>query len=161
MGNSLGMTRPTIKYGYVFGPRILVPDVPVGAGVVFTDTGGKFVWFDTSRRIEIAGSGLNPDSTTLIYGWVEWGAFTASSTEGKDKVSVDISPFSVYYIPADDTVAKTMIGAVCDLITGSDIQKADVGEKNEKYLIVVDVDVVNQGIYVRMNDAVTYKSDIV
>ncbi|MDD5323682.1 MAG: hypothetical protein PHD43_24395, partial [Methylococcales bacterium] len=102
MANSLGMTISRIKWGYSGkGTRTLSSPLPVGASEVFKDAGGHFVWFDTSRRIEVAGSGNNPDAGAYILGWAECGEFTASSTEGGDTIPVDTSTESQYWMPAD------------------------------------------------------------
>jgi len=154
--NKIGMTQKTIKFEYVYGDRHIVGPVPVGASEVFKNTGGKFCWFDTSRRLEVAGSGNNPDSGAFIYGWALAPAFTASSTEGGTSLQVDVSTNSVYRMPADAAVLATMRGKSCDLVTTSNVQYADVGEANEKYLIIEDVDITNQWVYVRMNPAAIY-----
>jgi len=156
MGNLIGMTRGTIKYGYAFGPRVLVGPCAIGASEVFLDTGGKFVKFDNDRQIEVA---LAAD--TALFGWAECGKFTASSTEGKDKVMVDISCESVYYIPADEAVTIALRGRTCDLIVDTNRQRADVGEGTEDVILIVDVDVANQALYVRMNYATQYQAGIV
>jgi hypothetical protein len=154
--NKIAMTQKVAKFDYVFGSRLITGPVPVGASTVFKNTGGKFCWFDTSRRLEIAGSGNNPDAGAFIFGWALTGAYTSSSTEGGDSVQVDVSTNSVYRMPADAAVLATMRGKSCDLVTTSDIQYADIGEANEKYLIIVDVDIKNQWVYVRMNPAAIY-----
>jgi hypothetical protein len=156
MANKIGAKNPMIKHGYQYGNRQLVGPVDVGASEVFSNQGGHFVWFDTSRRIEVAGSGNNPDSGAFIFGWAECGAFTASSTEGGSNLMVDVSFSSVYCIPADAAVLATMRGKKCDLVTTSNIQYADVGEANEGYLIIVDVDITNQLVYVHMNPVTVY-----
>jgi len=158
--NKVAMANKTAKFDYVFGSRLIIGPVPIGASEVFKNTGGKFVWFDTSRRIEVAGSGNNPDSGAYIFGWALAPAYTASSTEGGDSCMVDVSTNSVYRIPADAAVLATMRGKVCDLVTTSNVQYADVGEANEDYLIIVDVDIKNQWVYVRMNPAHIYVTDI-
>lgn len=161
MSNEVGLVSSKMKYGYEgFGSRLLVGPVPVGASEAFKNSGGKFVWFDTSRRIEVAGSGNNPDSGAFILGWAECGEFTASSTEGKTKLMVDVSTNSVYRIPADAAVTAAMRGKSCDLVTASDIQKADVGEANEKYLLIRDIDIANQEVLVSINPAAHYRTAI-
>jgi len=161
MANDAGFTHPELKHGYQYGPRLMTGPVPVGASEVFSNQGGHFVWFDTSRRIEIAGSGTNPDSGAYIFGWAECGGgITASSTEGATKLVVDVSPYSVYCIPADAAVLATMRGKVCDLVVTSNVQYADVGEANEDYLVICDVDITNQLVYVRMNPAAIYLTNI-
>ena len=161
MNNLIGNTYGTIKFDYVYGARQIVKAVPVGASEVFKNGGGKFVWFDTSRRIEVAGSGTNPDVGAFIAGWAITGDITASSTEGSTRLDIDVSTHSVYRIPADAAVLETMLLKSCDLITTSNIQKADVGEANEKYLIIVDVDVANQCVLVHMNPATVYVTAII
>ena len=160
MANKIGMIQKVIKFDYVYGDRHIVGPVPVGASEVFKNTGGKFVWLDTSRRIEVAGSGNNPDAGAFIFGWALAGAFTASSTEGGTNLQVDVSTNSVYRIPADAAVLATMRGKSCDLIVDTNRQRADVGEANEKYLIIEDVDITNQWVYVRMNPAAIYVTAI-
>lgn len=161
MANSIGMTSPRVKHGYVYGPRLIVGPVPVGASEVFSNQGGHFCWLDTSRRIEIAGSGNNPDAGAYIAGWAECGAFTASSIEGGSSLPLDVSCFSVYAVLADDTLTAAMRLKVCDLITASNIQKIDVGEANEDYMVIVDVDIANTIAYVRINETAQYKTNIV
>ena len=156
MGNLIGMTRGTIKYGYAFGPRVLVGPCAIGASEVFLDTGGKFVKFDNDRQIEVADSG-----DAALFGWAECGKFTASSTEGKDKVMVDISCESVYYIPADEAVTIALRGKTCDFVLDSNRQRADVGVGTTNVILIVDVDIANQALYVRMNYATQYQAGIV
>ena len=154
--NPNGATLKTLKFGYKWGDRSLISFVPVGASEVFTNTGGKFCWFDTSRRLEVAGDGNNPDSGAFIAGWVEEGAFTASSTEGATKVTLDVSCQSVYRIPANAAVTAAYRLKSCDLVTTSNVQYANVSTATEKYLIIVDVDIANQCVYVHMNPAAVY-----
>ena len=155
MGNLIGMTRGTIKYGYAFGPRVLVGPCAIGASEVFKDTGGKFVKFDNDRQIEVA---LAAD--TALFGWAECGKFTASSTEGKDKVMVDISCESVYYIPADEAVTIALRGKTCDFVLDSNRQRADVGVGTTNVILIVDVDIANQAVYVQINRAKQYATSV-
>ena len=154
MGNIVGMVRGTIKYGYAFGPRVLVGPCAIGASERFYDTGGHFVKFDGNRYIEVAG-----DTHTALFGWAECGKLTAGA-DGVDEVMVDICCEAVYYIPSNATVDITMRGKKCDLVVDTYRQRANVGEATEGVITIVDVDIANTAVYVRMNYETQYQASI-
>jgi hypothetical protein len=125
----------------------MVGPLPIAASAVFTDTGAKFV--------EVAADPgyANPDVDAAgeILGWMEIGALTASSTKGGSTGQVDISPHSVYYIPANATVDQTMVGKTCDIAITSNVQSANVSGNTNNTLMIVGVDITNQAVFVRMN----------
>jgi len=133
-------------YGHRRGKRNILRGYPVAASQVFTD-GGKFVKLDANERLDVAASG-----DTEVYGWAVCGEFTSNSTAGVDTIEVDVSTDSEYYIPANAVVTRDLVGKTCDLaVDGNNIQSADVGESNEDVLIVTEVDVANQAVFVRLN----------
>lgn len=156
MANRIGLVRGTIKYGYQRGPRTMVGECLIGASETFNNKGGKFVTFDASRRIEVAVAG-----STHLFGWFEGGEFTSSSTEGGSWGMVDVSPWSIYRIPADAAVNITMRGKTCDLIVTNGVQMADVGASLQDVITIVDVDIANQCVYVRINWAKQYNAGVI
>lgn len=133
-----------VKLGYDRGPRVLIQH-PVEASQIFKAKSGCFVKRGSNNYLDIADSG-----DAYLLGWAETGEFTSSSTAGVSVVSLDISPLSCYWIPADAAVTRAIIGKTCDLIISSNIQYADVGESTEDVIIIEDVDISNQLVLVRM-----------
>lgn len=141
-----------VKYGYLRGPRQIIKAWPIAASQVVNDRGGKFVKLDSNDRIDIADSG-----DTQIEGWMETpsgqglrAGFTTSSTAGADSGEVDVSPLSLYRVPADADPANTR-GETADLIITSDVQYIDVGESNEDVVAILDLDTTDDTVDVVMN----------
>jgi len=132
-----------VKYGYLYGPRCLVP-APIGASEVFKFLGGAFVKTDGAGFLDIAGSG-----DTELIGWVDAGEFTAASTDGITELEVDISCDSVYRMPCDAIPALTDKWNTCDLIVASNIQKVDIGESTEDVIQIV-------GMFIGTTAALSY-----
>lgn len=147
MANRAGLTYSTVKYGYVYGPRSMV-EVPLAASQTFTDNGGKFVEVKngTAGYATIVGDGGN-----YIDGWAETGAYTSDATAGQDWVNMDTSCNSVYYMPANTTVTQSMVGTLCDITVTSNVQSAAVDASTDDLLYIVDVDITNQAVYVKIN----------
>lgn len=150
-----------VKYGYLYGPRVIVKAWPIAASQVINDRGGKFVKLDSSDRIDIADSG-----DTQIEGWLEHptgqglrAGFTTSATAGADEGEVDVSELSVYRIIADADPANTR-GESCDLIITSDVQYADIGESNEDVIVILDLDTTDDTVNVRMNSIKMYAAGV-
>lgn len=151
------MSMKEVRYGYLYGPKIFVP-VPMAASQAFKNLSGKFIKLDTNKRGDIADSG-----DIELFGWVEVGEITTSSTAGQDILVANISVDAVYRIPADATVAASLRGETCDLIVASDIQQADIGESTEDVIQIVAVtadDIANQTVQVRLNPRKMYATGV-
>ena len=133
-----------VKYGYLRGPRVFADAWPIAASQAFKNDGGKFVKLATNQ-VDIADSG-----DTELQGWAEVGEYTSSATAGADKADVDVSPLSIYRMPADADPATTVLGDTCDLIITSDIQYADVGESTEDVIKIINHDSTNDTVDVHM-----------
>lgn len=135
-----------VKYGYRSGPQCMVEGA-LGASEVFKFKGGAWMKSDAAGYLDIAGSGDGE-----LIGWFQTGEFTAQATNGLDKGIIDISCNSIYRMPADATPALTDRWETCDLVvTGGDIQQADVGESSEDVIQIVAFDAVAVTVDVRMN----------
>jgi len=139
------LSRGVVKYGQVAGSRVIV-NMPVGASEVFTDTGAKFVIQDGSGYIDAAEA-----TSSELFGWAECGAFTSQSTDGYDSVPVNIALDAIYRIPADAAVTADMVGKTCDISKSSNVIKADVDASTYDVIQIVDVDITNQEVLVRLN----------
>ncbi len=133
------MGRP-LKYG-IFNGDPIMKSFPVGASERFYNLSGKFVRMDGSGRIEICNA-----SNVNIIGWAECGEFTASSTEGADKVDVNCNLETAYEIPAytDGTTAVTAavatlhVGESCDIVMVSTYyQYASIATSSVDILVVI------------------------
>ena len=140
-----GMARGCVKYGQVSGGTCIV-NMPVGASEVFTDTGAKFVTQDGSGNIDASGA-----ADTEIFGWAMCGTFTSQGTDGLDSLPVNIALDAIYRIPADGTVDKSMVGKSCDISVSSNVIKADIDATATDVIQIVDVDITNQEVLVRLN----------
>ena len=134
-----------IKYGHIRGPKVIVDAYPIAASQAFKNLGGKFCKLATNV-LDIADSG---DSE--LFGWAEVGEFTSSATAGADIAQVNVSELSVYRLPADAAPATTIKGDTCDLIIASNIQQADIGESSEDVIQVLNIDITDVTVDVRMN----------
>ncbi len=123
------------KYGQVAGPETNL-EFEVGASTIFKHLGGAFVQIDANQRVIIAVAGVLD-----IIGWAFTGDFTASSTAGNTKVSVNINKEAVYEMPIDtartETQLKALVGSTCDIIVTSDIQYADFDASTNDILQIV------------------------
>lgn len=135
-----------IKCAWARGKRNIIA-VPCAASQVFNLLSGKFGQIDSNNDFALLSSN---DST--VYGWATVGAYTSSSTAGKDWIAVDISMDSQYWIPADDTVTEAMRGETCDVVVSANIQYADIGESNQDIFLITDVDTANQYVLVKIAD---------
>lgn len=140
-----------IKYGYVRGPRCLIPAC-IGASEVFKDLGGRFTKFDGNAngdgipRVSVAG-----DGDAELAGWLEGGDFTASSTEGQDTGQLDVSCLSIYRLPVNTgTLAVTDVGKTCDISVASNIQGLQADVSTEDTVMIVKRESATVAL-VRMN----------
>ena len=134
-----------IKYGYLYGPRCIVPNWPLAASVVFKNEGGKFCDLDSNNRLTIAVAGQ-----TDIKGWALAGEYTASATAGASKEALDLSHWSVYGIPSDTAPAAGNLGESCDLVVSSDVQKASISLSSEDIIHIVDYNATDSVVAVHL-----------
>lgn len=136
-----------VKFGYKYGPRCIIHlGLPMTASQRIRNNGGHFVYMDVNKNGAIA-----LEDTDEIVGWVEGGEFTTSSTDGGTIMDIDISPWSVYLIPADEAVTSALRFEVCGLVVNDYIQSADVGETDEDIVRIIRTDAANQAVWVHMN----------
>ena len=121
-------------YGIVNATQDIVHEFPVGASEVFKRNGGGWVKEDSSGRIEMAGA-----TSTNIIGHIEWRSdLTASSTEGADKVAVNLDVAGIVAsMPISGTYAATMRGKTCDIIVTSSVQYANVAASSIDVLEII------------------------
>lgn len=127
------------KLGLFAGTPTII-EMPVGASEVFKYKGGCFVEPDGSGRIEVCDDG---DATAI--GYANTAERTASSTEGADKVGVDVSYDTVYEIPAilnagtvpTDAALIAAVGETCDIKVVSNVQYANVDTTTDSILLIV------------------------
>lgn len=134
------MAQQSIEYGRRQGHGHCVFPFPVGASEVFKKKGGAFVIQDGSGRVEIAAG-----AEVGIIGHALFNEdFTASATEGANKVPVDMSWDSVWELPVNSgTWADTMRGKVCDLSVSSSIQGVALAASTNDEVILVDKGTTN------------------
>lgn len=148
------------KYGYLFGPRLIIKAWPIAASQVFNDRGGKFVKLDANDRVDIAD-----DGDTQIEGWANaptggGSSFTSSATAGADMAEVDVSELSVYSVPANVDPANTR-GETCDLVVTSNVQYAQVNASSEDVIVILDLDTDTDLVAVRMNPLKMYAAGVI
>lgn len=151
MANDIGQVKTPISFGYQDGPRCIIGPIPVAASEVFDTNGGRFVAFDANRRLILAVA-----ATANLWGWALAGSMTVSSVAGGSSFMVDVSPLAVYCIPANAAVTIANRGLSYDLVVASNVQTVDVGAQATKVVTVVDIDITNQLVYVRLNSATQY-----
>lgn len=133
--------------GYARGNRNIIY-VPCTASAVFKALSAKFVTIDSNNDAIIA-----TENETTLFGWAEVGEFTSQSTNGLDIIPVDISMDACYWIPADATVSEAVRAETCDIAAvSSNIVQADIGESNQDCLLIVDIDIANQMVMVKIAD---------
>jgi len=128
-----------VQYGQVAGPEVII-EMPVGASEVFKYKGGCFVEPDGSGRIEVCDDG---DNTPI--GWALSAERTASSTEGADKVGVNVSYDAVFEMPAiladgtvpSDSALAAAVGETCDIKVSSNVQYAVIDASSDDILLIV------------------------
>ena len=135
-----------IRYGWVAGgPPAYVP-AAIGASEVFKNLSGRWMGSDAAGYLDVADT-----DAAELQGWGEYGELTAPATDGLLEIVVDISPNSVYRMPADDTPALTDMWETCDIVVASNIQQADVGQSNQDVLIICGFNATDLTVDARMN----------
>ena len=144
----IGVYGNKVPYGYARGKRNLIM-LPAASGVAFKDLGAKFVVVDANNDVALVSDGENH-----IYGWANVGEFTTTASAGADKISVDISMKSQYWVPATNgTLSEAMRGDTCDIaVSVGGIVSADIGNSSDDVLLIVDIDIVNSAVLVKIAD---------
>lgn len=127
------------KYGLYAGTAVTI-EMPVGASEVFKYKSGCFVKPDGSGRVEVVA-----DASTAAIGWANTAERTASSTEGADKVGVDVSYSNIYEIPATigagtvptDAALTAAVGESCDIQVASNVVYAEVDGSSQDVLLIL------------------------
>lgn len=112
-----------VKYGQIRGPEVNLP-FEVAASVVFKHLGGAWMMKRTDGRIQIATA-----ASTAIIGWAFAGDFTASSTAGNTKISVNTSKDATFEMPLDTALTEAqllaLVGEFHDIVVTDNIQYCD------------------------------------
>jgi hypothetical protein len=154
-----------LKYGWAYGGK-QGQEMAVGNAQSFYRTGGAFV---TASNISQAVTVMNlcTASTDGVVGWaevpraavpgiVDWWTSPADSN-ADDKIHVITDPTAVYALPVDESAASLGLGNIgmyAGLVVSASIQYAYaqvVVATTNKQLFVVDVDVAEKIMYVRIN----------
>ena len=152
-----------LKYGWAYGGREGV-EMPVSNDQYFHRLGGAFVCASGPEGVKISTA-----STDTLLGWAEvpradspglvdyW---KSSSTAAKDKVYVITDPTAVFSMPVFENQASLNASLVGYFVAAS-AEGATTTLKQKcrgvpaaaanKQLEVVDVDITNKVVYVRMN----------
>jgi len=153
-----------LKYGWAYGGK-QGQEMKCAKTQYFNRLGGAFVTasgatgvlkFVTASTGVIAGWAEVPRASDAIYDY-----WTSSSTVGKDKIHVITDPTAVYAMPCTETAASLTASLVGRFVAASlvgtgtsGIQKvvprASTTAANQQ-LFVVDVDMDERVIYVRVN----------
>ena len=125
-------------HGYRYGERQLEKyGVDSSAGTIYS---GDHVKWSTAGYIAPCGAGDNPIGVAID-------TVTAGAADGDVKCEVDISEWSVYEYPVGTgTATVAMIGTTCDL---AGARSADVTASSDDNLKIVNVDTVNNRVFVR------------
>ena len=132
-----------VNFGLIKGDESLKTsgNIPVGASEVFKVRSGKFIVDDGAGRIEVADQNDNG-----INGWAIIDKdFTASSTEGADKLACYLGIGQVFSIPvySGSTITEAALlavwGTFIDLIVSSSYQYANIDASTKDHLLVTDV----------------------
>jgi len=144
----IGVYGNKVPYGYARGQRNIIM-FPAAAGVVFQNLSAKFVYVDGNNDVALVTDGL-----AHIFGWAEVGEYTGEQAAGLDKIPVDISMKSQYWVPATNgTVEEAIRGDTCDIaVDGSDIVSADIGATLDDVLLIIDIDAINSAVLVKIAD---------
>ena len=165
-----GQSVKMLKFGFIRGQRQMVGPVGLSASLELSDLGGKFVQIDGSGQLDDIAAG---DGT--IFGWAELSGRTAtansktySSVAGADSATVDVSTSSVYCIPVNPSavasLAVTMINNCIyitkDATTNAQYADIDTAAAGNGQLMIVDVDLTNNMVYVKINPTVQNETDL-
>ena len=151
-----------IRYGHRNGPG-KGREYPVAASQYFGRRGGKFCYL-SAGNLTVAASG-----TDAITGWAETpkdttgkNCWVSSATAGKDKVFVISGLEDVFEMPCNETIASlavTFIGRACGCFEGGTNatyltqQEARLGDPIASPLSIVDVDLTNKTVFVKIKPA--------
>ncbi len=153
------------KYGWAYGGK-QGQEMPIGLNEQFDRKGGAFVSASAMGTLTVMN--LCTASTDIVVGWAEvprgstpglndyWLSDTTDS--GVDFVHVITDPTAVYAMPADNTLGsltnRILVGQMTSILTLASIQYAvpvAAGALEESQLFVVDVDVDEKIVYVRLH----------
>ncbi|MEL6347730.1 MAG: hypothetical protein AAFV53_31785 [Myxococcota bacterium] len=134
-------------YGYRRGNRRVVAypldadaaDIAKSTAITKADaTAGYF------KEVDAAGERVSGFATASVL---------SGAADGDKEVLVDISNESVYEFPPDaGTVSLALIGSTCDI--GADGRTIDIDGSADDSLMIVDVNLTRNTVYVRLRDAV-------
>jgi len=127
------------KYGYRFGPRVII-QCPVDASTTALDAGDMVV-LGTAGYVQKAAAG------DLVMG-VTCDKMAVPAADGDALINVDISRESVYEYPPDTgTVTAGLLFKTCDV---GGARSVDIDATVDDCLEIVRVDVTNNTVYVRL-----------
>lgn len=127
------------KYGYRYGPRLLV-QYGVDSSVATALTNGDHVKWATAGYVTVCGAGDNPIGVVA-------GDVTPGSADGDVSVMVDISEWSVYEYPPDSgSVTVGLVGLTADL---GGARSIDIDASADDNIKIVQVDTVKNTVFVR------------
>lgn len=150
------LRQDQLKYGFIKGREDLIR-LNMGASEVISAQSGRFVTLDANGRGEITAA-----SSTTIFGHVEAGAQTCSSTEGGTTVLVNTNTDAIFRLPVNSgTYVESMKGKTCDLSVASDIQGVALDASARDIVIIVDGDETNNNyVDVKMVPAKQIKTGV-
>jgi hypothetical protein len=153
-----------ISYGVIHrpNPMMVIEKMPLGASVIFTAKGGKFMTLSSGNLI------LSVAGDTQIDGWADIsGGFTAYGTAAYDTVTLirDLSAVFEIGVSASDTALtaaglKALIGDTCDLVIESDVQMADTDATSTDVIQIVGGSVERNTVFVVINPIKFYTRSI-
>lgn len=127
------------KYGYRFGPRLLV-SYGVDSSVTTALTNGDHVKWSTAGYVTVCAAGDNPIGVCA-------GDVTPGAADGDVSVMVDISEWSVFEYPVSaGTVAVAQLGLTCDL---GGARSIDITASADDNIKVVAVNTAAATVFVR------------
>ena len=131
------MSRP-LAYGQA-NDQCDTIEVWADASQPWQHNGGKWVHLakNASRLATLASGGNIAD----LIGWAEVGLYSASSTVGQDKISVNVHPAARYEMPINATQTEQQLrqlqGKTCDIETSSGVQYANHDASTDQTLLIV------------------------
>lgn len=159
-------TKKPLNYG-MLGPSgyapLSIPNMLLKPAEVFHAQSGKFVKWDGTDDVAVAGSG-----DTQLVGWADVQGVTgsvdgytvpASTKPHRCEVFRDIN--ARFVVPSDAAITDAVKGLTCDLIVTSEIQYADIGESNEDVIIILDTNAALQLAEVALSPIKLYTAGVV
>jgi hypothetical protein len=132
--------------GPAFESGIVAVTRPAVASEAYAERKGRFVALDSSEYVAQCDS-----ASASVFGFVLDINRTTDSVAGTSKLTVDVGE-GPWWISAESAVTANMIGKICDLIAVTGGNDANIDLSTTDVLTVIDVDITNQMLLVKITE---------